>query len=129
MTVTPTIGFLLRLTAKPGRGPELGALLERGKALVAQEQGTLEWYAFQISETEYGIFDTFASEDAREAHHAGSSPRRFGRPRPTFCPSRRRFCPRGSWPPSRKDRAVQPDRPQTLLVAPLVRPTAAAQPR
>lgn len=71
MTVTPTIGFLLRLTAKPGRGPELGALLERGKALVAQEQGTLEWYAFQISETEYGIFDTFASEDAREAHHAG----------------------------------------------------------
>ncbi|HEY1521241.1 MAG TPA: hypothetical protein VGF91_32765 [Solirubrobacteraceae bacterium] len=42
MTVTPTIGFLLRLTAKPGRGPELGALLERGKALVAQEQGTLK---------------------------------------------------------------------------------------
>jgi quinol monooxygenase YgiN len=42
----------------------------------------LEWYAFQISETEYGIFDTFASEDAREAHHAGELAQAIGQVAP-----------------------------------------------
>ena len=65
------VGFLLRLEAQPGKGPELGAFLQHGRELVMAESGTVTWYAFRVSDSEYGIFDTFESEDAREAHHAG----------------------------------------------------------
>jgi quinol monooxygenase YgiN len=32
------------------------------------------WYAFRISDTRYGIFDTFETDDARQAHLDGRIP-------------------------------------------------------
>ena len=72
------VGFLLRLEAKPGKGRELGAFLERGREFVMAESGTVTWYAFRVSETEYGIFDAFETEEAREAHHVGGLAKALG---------------------------------------------------
>lgn len=70
-----TCGLLVVLPAKPGRGDELRAFLEAGRALAQAESGTVTWYAFKLSDTEYGIFDTFETEDARDAHLDGEIPR------------------------------------------------------
>ena len=67
-------GLLALLEAKPGKGDELAAFLEQGRALAAEEEGTVTWYAFKISDTTYGIFDTFASEEGRRAHLNGQIP-------------------------------------------------------
>ncbi|HKN99960.1 MAG TPA: hypothetical protein VJX10_22770 [Pseudonocardiaceae bacterium] len=31
----------------------------------------MTWYAFQVNESTYGIFDTFETEDGRQAHLNG----------------------------------------------------------
>lgn len=67
-------GLLAILNAKPGKGDELGAFLKRGRELAAQEEGTVTWYAFRLDDTTYGIFDTFESEEGREAHVNGQIP-------------------------------------------------------
>ena len=72
--MTVRIGVLALLEAKPDKASELAAFLEGGRALAAAEPGTVTWYAFKISETSYGIFDTFESEDARQAHLNGAIP-------------------------------------------------------
>ena len=51
------------------------ALLEAGRQLAAAEEGTVDWYAFKITETRYGIFDTFANENGRTAHLGGELPK------------------------------------------------------
>jgi hypothetical protein len=38
------------------------------------KEGTVTWYALRISDTSYGIFDTFATGDARTAHLNGQIP-------------------------------------------------------
>ncbi|HWD65838.1 MAG TPA: antibiotic biosynthesis monooxygenase [Solirubrobacteraceae bacterium] len=68
-------GLLALLEAKPEKGPELGRFLENGRALAAAEEGTVTWYAFKVGETTYGIFDTFADEDGRQAHLNGEIPK------------------------------------------------------
>ena len=73
--MTVRLGVLAFLEAKEGKGSELGAFLESGRAIAAAESGTVTWYAFKISETEYGIFDTFETEDARQDHLDGEIPR------------------------------------------------------
>jgi quinol monooxygenase YgiN len=71
-------GLLALLEAKPGKGDELAAFLEQGRALAAQEQGTVTWYAFRVSDTTYGIFDTFEDEEGRQAHLGGAIPEALG---------------------------------------------------
>ena len=71
-------GLLALLEAKPGKGDELGAFLEQGRALAAEEEGTVTWYAFRLSETSFGIFDTFANEEDRQAHLGGAIPAALG---------------------------------------------------
>jgi quinol monooxygenase YgiN len=71
-------GLLALLEAKPGKGDELAAFLEQGRALAAEEEGTVTWYAFRLSDTTYGIFDTFADEEARQAHLNGQIPAALG---------------------------------------------------
>jgi quinol monooxygenase YgiN len=72
--MTVTLGILAMLEAKPGKGVELGAFLRAGRELAVAEEGTVTWYAFKISDTSYGIFDTFATGDARNAHINGQIP-------------------------------------------------------
>jgi quinol monooxygenase YgiN len=67
-------GLLAILHAKPGKGKELGTFLKQGRELAVQEEGTVTWYAFRLDDTTYGIFDTFESEEAREAHVHGQIP-------------------------------------------------------
>jgi quinol monooxygenase YgiN len=69
------LGLLALLEAKPGRGDDLARFLESGRALAVAEEGTVTWYAFKISDTSYGIFDTFETEDARQAHINGQIPK------------------------------------------------------
>lgn len=71
-------GLLALLEARPGKGAELAAFLEQGRALAAAEQGTVTWYAFKLSDTTYGIFDTFSDEDGRQAHLNGQIPAALG---------------------------------------------------
>jgi quinol monooxygenase YgiN len=70
-----TVGVLALLEAKPEKVADLAAFLESGRAIAAAEQGTVTWYAFKLGDSSYGIFDTFESEDARNAHLGGEIPR------------------------------------------------------
>jgi quinol monooxygenase YgiN len=72
------LGVLAFLEAKPGRGNDLAAFLQAGRDLAAAEDGTITWYAFKVSDTTYGIFDTFETEDARQAHLNGEIPTALG---------------------------------------------------
>ena len=72
--MTVTLGILALLEAKAGKGDELAAFLRAGRELAVAEEGTVTWYAFKISDTSYGIFDTFATDDARTAHINGQIP-------------------------------------------------------
>jgi quinol monooxygenase YgiN len=69
------LGLLATLEAKPGKGDDLARFLESGRALAVAEEGTVTWYAFKISESTYGIFDTFETEDGRQAHINGEIPK------------------------------------------------------
>jgi quinol monooxygenase YgiN len=68
-------GLLALLEAKPDKGADLAAFLVSGRELAAQEQGTVTWYAFKISDTTYGIFDTFETLEDRQAHIDGEIPK------------------------------------------------------
>jgi quinol monooxygenase YgiN len=68
-------GVLALLEAKPEKGGDLGRFLQNGRALAVAEEGTVTWYAFKVSETAYGIFDTFEDEDGRQAHLNGEIPK------------------------------------------------------
>jgi quinol monooxygenase YgiN len=72
--MTVTLGILVMLEAKPGKGEQLAAFLKAGRDLAVAEEGTVTWYAFKISDASYGIFDTFATDDARTAHINGQIP-------------------------------------------------------
>jgi quinol monooxygenase YgiN len=76
--MTVKLGLLALLEAKPDKGAQLGAFLEAGRALAVQEADTVTWYAFKISDTKYGIFDSFETEDARQAHLSGEIPTALG---------------------------------------------------
>jgi quinol monooxygenase YgiN len=80
--MTVKLGVLALLDAKPSKGAELGAFLQAGRALAAAEAGTVTWYAFKISDTQYGIFDSFDTEDGRQAHLNGEIPTALGQVAP-----------------------------------------------
>ncbi|MDQ3484365.1 MAG: antibiotic biosynthesis monooxygenase [Actinomycetota bacterium] len=71
-------GLLALLEAKPGKGDELGDFLKQGRELAVAEDDTVTWYAFKISDTTYGIFDTFEGEEGRQAHLNGQIPAALG---------------------------------------------------
>jgi quinol monooxygenase YgiN len=76
--MSPTLGVLALLEAKPGKGEDLGKFLEGGRNLAAAEPGTVTWYAFKITDTQYGIFDTFDDDPGRQAHLNGQIPAALG---------------------------------------------------
>lgn len=64
-------GLLVTLEAKPGKADALAEFLQQGRELAVAETGTVTWYAFRLSDTEFGIFDTFQDESGRQAHLDG----------------------------------------------------------
>ena len=80
-------GLLALLEAKPGKGEELAAFLQQGRELAVAEAGTVTWYAFKLSDTTYGIFDTFEGEDGRQSHMNGQIPAALGQVGPDLLAS------------------------------------------
>ena len=63
--------ILARVEAKPGKENEVLAFLKSALPLAEAEPGTIRWYALQLGPSTFGIFDTFAGEEGREAHLNG----------------------------------------------------------
>jgi quinol monooxygenase YgiN len=66
------LALLARIVAKPGKEAEVAALLESALPLAQAEDRTPVWFAFRLSDHEFGIFDAFADEAGRQAHLAGA---------------------------------------------------------
>jgi quinol monooxygenase YgiN len=60
-----------QLEARPGKEKEVEAFLKSALPLAEQEKGTITWYAIKMGPGKYGIFDTFADENGRNAHLTG----------------------------------------------------------
>ena len=67
----PSLALYAHLKAKPGKAAEVEAFLKSALPLAEKEEGTITWYAFAEDEGSFGIFDTFDTEDARQAHLDG----------------------------------------------------------
>ena len=67
----PQFALYAQLKARPGKAADLEAFLKSALPLANAEPGTVTWYAFQEDEGAYGIFDTFDTEAARQAHLDG----------------------------------------------------------
>jgi quinol monooxygenase YgiN len=65
------LGIWAQLEAKPGKEKELEDFLKSALPLAEAEPGTLTWYAIKMGPGKYGIFDTFADENGRNAHLNG----------------------------------------------------------
>ena len=65
------LALYVRLKAKAGKSGEVEAFLKSGLPLAQAERGTVTWYAFKEDEGSYGIFDTFETEEGRQAHLQG----------------------------------------------------------
>ncbi len=81
------LGILALLEAKPGKGDQLADFLRSGREIAAREEGTVTWYAFKVGDTTYGIFDTFESEEGRQAHLNGEIPQALGQVAPELLAS------------------------------------------
>src|SRR5271169_3522003 len=60
-----------QLEAKPGKEKELEEFLKSAQPLAEAEKLTLTWYAIKMGPGKFGIFDTFADENGRNAHLNG----------------------------------------------------------
>lgn len=65
------VALLAWLQAKPGMEQELADLLKNALPLAQSEAGTVSWYAWQIDQSVFGIFDTFEAEAGRDEHLSG----------------------------------------------------------
>ena len=68
---TANKAILATIEAKPAHIADVQTLLTDAIELANQEQGTTTWFSFKLSETRFGIFDTFANEDGRQDHLNG----------------------------------------------------------
>ena len=60
-----------QLEAKPGKEKEVEEFLKSAQPLAAREVATISWYGIKMAPGKYGIFDTFADENGRNAHLNG----------------------------------------------------------
>jgi quinol monooxygenase YgiN len=65
------VSIWAQLEAKPGKEKELEEFLKSAQPLAQREPGTISWYAIKMGSGRYGIFDTFADENGRNAHLNG----------------------------------------------------------
>lgn len=67
-----SVALSVTLKAKPGKEEELRSFLASAESLVAQEPGTVSWFAFRVDTQTFGIFDSFADASGRQAHINGA---------------------------------------------------------
>ncbi len=65
------VGLLVIMKAKSGKEAAVKNFLLGGLNLVNQEPLTASWFAFQIDQNTFGIYDTFEAEEGRQAHLRG----------------------------------------------------------
>ena len=65
------LGILAVLEAKPGKEKEVEQFLKSAATLADKEQQTVSWYAIKLGPSKFGIFDTFADQNGRDAHLKG----------------------------------------------------------
>jgi quinol monooxygenase YgiN len=61
----------VELQAKNGKEGEVEEFLRSGEQLVGEEPDTIAWFAVDMGEGRYGIFDVFNDDAGREAHMNG----------------------------------------------------------
>jgi len=66
-----TVGLLATLKAKRGREDELADFLRSALPLAQAEPDTTAWFAIQLDDATFGIFDVFPSQEGRQAHLDG----------------------------------------------------------
>lgn len=64
-------GLLARLEAKPGKEDEVAEFLKSALPMAKKEELTIDWFAFRIDESTFGIYDTFEGEEGQNAHLEG----------------------------------------------------------
>jgi quinol monooxygenase YgiN len=65
------VAIWAQLEAKAGKENEVEEFLKSAQPLAERERQTLSWYAIKLGPGTYGIFDTFADENGRNAHLNG----------------------------------------------------------
>ena len=65
------VALFVRLEAKPGREQDVVNLLRGSLPMVQEEPATTSWYGMRLGDSTFGIFDTFADDNGRQAHLAG----------------------------------------------------------
>src|SRR3954469_25367353 len=65
------LALYAHMKARPGKEQDVEAFLKSALPMARGEKGTLTWYAFEEDSGSYGIFDTFDTEQARQAHLDG----------------------------------------------------------
>jgi quinol monooxygenase YgiN len=65
------LAIFLQMEAKPGKEKDVEEFLKSAEPLAEREPGTLTWYGIKLAPGHYGIFDTFADENGRNAHLTG----------------------------------------------------------
>src|ERR1700755_2359659 len=63
--------ILARLEAKPGKDKAVADFIKGALPLAQAEPGTIRWYALSLGPSTFGIFDTFETEEGRQAHLNG----------------------------------------------------------
>ncbi len=66
-----TSALLVRLDAKHGKDTEIEPLLLSVLPIVEDEPSTIAWFAVRFGRGEYGIFEVFSDDSARQAHLQG----------------------------------------------------------
>lgn len=66
-----SVAILATLQAKPDKVTQLSDMLKSALELAQAEEQTVSWYALQMGETTFGVFDTFEDEAGRQAHLDG----------------------------------------------------------
>ena len=64
-------GLLARLEAKPGKEDDVEEFLKNALPLAQKEDLTIDWFAFKIDDSTFGIYDTFEGEEGQNAHLEG----------------------------------------------------------
>jgi quinol monooxygenase YgiN len=69
----PELAVWATMTILPGKAAEAEAFLARSREVLDAEPGTTSFVAVRIDEHTYGVFDTFADQQALDDHIAGGS--------------------------------------------------------
>lgn len=65
------VALFVRLEAKPGQEEAVAAFLSSALPLANAELATVSWFALRFGPSTFGVFDTFANEEGRQAHLSG----------------------------------------------------------